>query len=183
MLHHSPRQRATDDAVTVIRPILEWRTVRSSSLGHTEERITVETDGTDPRPDDPGPPALAARATRWASGAADRPQKPFLQGGFLVDPSHSTSAGAPAALCDARTGATMPRARDSLASAASRSARRAAPISCCPSPAWSPAAMSRSVGSSTAKARAGRLGQPQPSMATRSSASRSSARSSAAFHP
>ncbi len=86
-----PWQRATDDAVTVIRPILDRRTVRSSS-GHTEERITVETDV-----------RILGRTIPVALTLAARDQMGFrlligreaLGQGFLVDPSHSYLGGRP----------------------------------------------------------------------------------------
>lgn len=86
-----PWQRAIEDAVTVTRPILDRRVVRSSS-GHTEERIAVEVDV-----------RVLGRTIPIALTLAARDQMGFrmligreaLEQGFLVDPAHSYLGGRP----------------------------------------------------------------------------------------
>lgn len=86
-----PWQRTDDDVVTVTRPILDRRTVRSSS-GHAEERLAV---GVGVR--------LAGRLIPVALTLATRDQMDFrmligreaLEQGFLVDPARSYVGGRP----------------------------------------------------------------------------------------
>lgn len=86
-----PWQRTTEDAVTVTRPILDRRAVRSSS-GHTEERIAVAVDV-----------RVVGRTVPVALTLAARDQMGFrmligreaLEQAFLVDPAHSYLGGRP----------------------------------------------------------------------------------------
>ena len=86
-----PWQATDEDPVTVERPLVELRTVRSSS-GHAEERPLVHLDVT-----------LAGRTVTAEVTLSRRDEMGFrmllgreaLAQGFLVDPAHSYAGGRP----------------------------------------------------------------------------------------
>ena len=86
-----PWQATDEDAVTVERPLVEMRTVRSSS-GHAEERPLVHL-----------PLILSGRSVTAEVTLSRRDEMGFrmlvgreaLEQGFLVDPAHSYAGGRP----------------------------------------------------------------------------------------
>jgi len=86
-----PWQRSAADAVTVTRPVLDRRQVRSSS-GHEEERVVVSLDV---RLLDRVVPAEVTLARRDEMGFRMLVGRELLRQGFLVDASASYLGGRP----------------------------------------------------------------------------------------